>query len=377
MRILFLTSHVGLGHATRDAAIAASLNALMPEAVIEFLTAEPAASYFKRRGFRVNEVSWSLRTFSRAVEEFVQSRFPLFRVKGWAGILQGNWEVMKEAGVLDDYDRVVSDEFWELFLAGNEVVRRTPFLTDLLGLPVMGSPLRRFIYERVNRYMLGKLRNFLRVLYLGYREEIPGLDKVGNVLRDKLTVMGPVSSLTEPVPRTGGDDGYRVLVLNGGTSARAWKFLRGALELLRRVSKSVDIKVRVIAGPRADRGALRSKDVNAEILGLTTDMEPMYAWSDVVIARSGRTTVADLECVGRKSVLVPISGHVEQEFIARNACSRRRDFTVCKEGELSSERCVKEFKRLLSMEGEGPSSFNCSGALRVARELSSLLKLRP
>jgi hypothetical protein len=210
MRILFLTSHVGLGHAARDATIASSLKSLMPEAHIEFLTAEPATSYFKDRGFMVNDLSWSLRSFSKAVEEFVESRSPLLRVKGWADILRWNWEAIKEAKVLNEYDRVVSDEFWELFLADKNVKTGTPFLTDLLGLPVMGSPLKKLIYSKVNRYMLEKLRDFMCVLYLGYEKEIPYLENVNNVLHSKLMVMGPVSSITEPLTNTTGEDGYRI-----------------------------------------------------------------------------------------------------------------------------------------------------------------------
>jgi UDP-N-acetylglucosamine:LPS N-acetylglucosamine transferase len=57
------------------------------------------------------------------------------------------------------------------------------------------------------------------------------------------------------------------------------------------------------------------------VVGFTTDMKSMYAWSDVVIARSGRTTVADLECVGRKSVLVPIYGpHTFKVVIQSRLC---------------------------------------------------------
>lgn len=367
-----MTSHVGLGHAARDSAIAEALLKLKPDFKIRFLTAQPAMGYLLKKGFRVHESSYKLESFSRAVEEFLDSRVWFLRLRGWASILKRNYSVLVEDRVFDEPDVIVADEFWEVMLAGDDVKSRVIFITDLLSLEPAGSLLKKKLYARINDYLLTSFRKFNRVLYTAYYSDNPMIDRAVSFLGKKLLYIGPVSSITGCGFRREERDGtLHVLVVNGGTSARARVFLEKCVRMLKKLSARRDVEAKVVTGPRTSLGA-RDYGFKLEILGFKAGLEEELSESDLVVTRAGRTTIADLECLGVKALLVPIKNHIEQERLALTACNRRPFFKYCSEDGLDSEECISKIEELVREQFTYRDYFSCKGAYRAALAIKSI-----
>ena len=67
-RALFISSPIGLGHAQRDAAIAAELRLLHPDLEIDWLAQHPVTAVLEARGERIHPASALLANESRHIE---------------------------------------------------------------------------------------------------------------------------------------------------------------------------------------------------------------------------------------------------------------------------------------------------------------------
>jgi UDP-N-acetylglucosamine--N-acetylmuramyl-(pentapeptide) pyrophosphoryl-undecaprenol N-acetylglucosamine transferase len=152
-----------------------------------------------------------------------------------------------------------------------------------------------------------------RVL-LGFPDALRGrhADKaewVGNPVRDEIAALAP------PEERFRGRSGpLKLLVLGGSLGAAALnERVPAALALLPAAMRPV---VTHQAGEKhleTLRAAYRAAGVDAECVAFITDMARGYADADLVIARSGGLTVAELAVAGIGSVLVPLPGAIADE----------------------------------------------------------------
>lgn len=109
----------------------------------------------------------------------------------------------------------------------------------------------------------------------------------------------------------------RLLVLGGSQGAMSLN--TSVPQVIR--SLGVDLSVKHQCGEKmleATIAAYRSANVDAEVLPFITDMAQAYAWADVVIARAGALTIAELCAAGLPAVLVPFPGAVD-DHQAKNA----------------------------------------------------------
>jgi UDP-N-acetylglucosamine--N-acetylmuramyl-(pentapeptide) pyrophosphoryl-undecaprenol N-acetylglucosamine transferase len=61
------------------------------------------------------------------------------------------------------------------------------------------------------------------------------------------------------------------------------------------------------------RKCYRDAGVQAEVLAFIDDMAARYAWCDVLIARSGAITIAEIAVAGVAAILVPLPWFVAEE----------------------------------------------------------------
>ena len=111
----------------------------------------------------------------------------------------------------------------------------------------------------------------------------------------------------------GVDPDRRLVAIFGGSlgSRRINEAVAGATELWRARG---DLHIRHIAG-RRDYGALAGRAASAggstlgyDLIDYEEDMATVYAAADLVVSRSGATTVAELAAAGVPAVLVPLPG---------------------------------------------------------------------
>ena len=90
------------------------------------------------------------------------------------------------------------------------------------------------------------------------------------------------------------------------------------------------------------RAAYRAAGVDAECLAFITDMARRYAEADLVIARSGGLTVAELAVVGIGAVLVPLPGAIADEQSANaRFLSEAGGAMLIPQAELTPERLAR------------------------------------
>ena len=115
--------------------------------------------------------------------------------------------------------------------------------------------------------------------------------------------------------------------------------------------KRVDLAIRHVRGSRFDDGkhpALESSDgLIYQPVGYEGDMASAYAAADVLLARSGATTVFEVAVVGIASILVPWPHAAEDHQSANaHALSKVGGAIVVPEHELSPARLAAELERL-------------------------------
>jgi UDP-N-acetylglucosamine--N-acetylmuramyl-(pentapeptide) pyrophosphoryl-undecaprenol N-acetylglucosamine transferase len=139
-------------------------------------------------------------------------------------------------------------------------------------------------------------------------------EAVGNPVRAE------IAAVAAPEQRLAGRQGpLHVLVLGGSQGARA---LNNAVpQALAALGSSVAVDVRHQSGEKLHAEALtayQSAGVSARVEPFIADMAEAFAWADLVVCRSGASTLAELCAVGVGSVLVPFAAAVD-DHQTRNA----------------------------------------------------------
>lgn len=163
----------------------------------------------------------------------------------------------------------------------------------------------------------------------------------GNPVRSEIAAVRPLSPQTS--------SRMRVLVFGGSQGSAALnRAVSEALPLL--LSEAARIEWVHQTGP-GDASSVREAYARAgargEVIAYIEAMHQAYEDADLVLARAGATTCAELACAGRGSLLVPLpiaGGHQERnaEMMVRSGASR-----MLRESELSPKRLASEIRSLL------------------------------
>lgn len=139
-------------------------------------------------------------------------------------------------------------------------------------------------------------------------------EAVGNPVRAEIAAIAP------PEQRFAGRSGpLRVLVVGGSQGARALNM--GVPQAIAALGASHPVQVRHQSGEKMHAEAVEAyakAGVTAEITPFIADMADAFAWADIVVCRSGASTLAELCAVGVGSVLVPFPAAVD-DHQTRNA----------------------------------------------------------
>lgn len=150
------------------------------------------------------------------------------------------------------------------------------------------------------------LAKFARRVLVGFPGSLPREEVVGNPVRDEIAAL---PSPQQRLEHRGGP--MRLLVLGGSQGARA---LNEAVPQVLAQLSDAQIEVRHQCGEklRAEADAAYAKaGVNASVESFIADMAGAYAWADLVVCRSGASTLAELCAAGVGSVLVPFAAAVD------------------------------------------------------------------
>jgi UDP-N-acetylglucosamine--N-acetylmuramyl-(pentapeptide) pyrophosphoryl-undecaprenol N-acetylglucosamine transferase len=164
-----------------------------------------------------------------------------------------------------------------------------------------------------NRLLAGFAREVL--------EAFPGSFSAG--VKTRVTgnpVRADIIALPPPAERFAGRYGrLRLLVLGGSQGARALNETVAAAVALLPPEHRPEIRHQAGDATRpVAEAAYRNAAVDARVVSFINDMAEAYAWADLVLARSGALTVAELAAAGVGAVLVPFPAATD-DHQTRNA----------------------------------------------------------
>lgn len=142
----------------------------------------------------------------------------------------------------------------------------------------------------------------------------------------------------------------RILVLGGSQGAKALnETVPEALARAGLAERGITVLHQTGASMRAEVAArYEALGVEAEVVAFVDDMARAYASSQIVIARAGATTLAEIEAIGRPSILVPYP-HAADDHQARNAeaLERAGAAIAIRQSALTAERLAGDVAALL------------------------------
>ena len=377
-RALYVSSPIGLGHAQRDAAIAAALRELHPDLEIDWLAQHPVTAVLEARGERIHPGSAHLANESRHIQsESAEHDLHCFQaIRRMDEILLNNFMVFHDIVRDDQYDLWIGDEAWELdyYLHENPEEKRASYvwLTDFVGwLPMPdGGEREAFVTADYNAEMIEHIARYPRLrdraLFVGDLEDVVP-DRFGRdlpLIRDwtrenydfpgYITGFDPLDFADREALRD--ELGYapdeRVCIVTVGGSGVGAHLLRRVIDSFPEAARRVDgLRMIVVAGPRIDPASLPSHD-GLEVRAYVHDLYRHLAACDLAVVQGGLTTTMELTANRRPFLYFPLRHHFEQNFHVRHRLERH-----------GAGRCM-------DFEADGPEEIAAAIAEEIDREVA-------
>jgi UDP:flavonoid glycosyltransferase YjiC (YdhE family) len=365
MRILFVSGSFGLGHVTRDLAIARALRAQAPGIEIAWLAGEPARSTLREAGQALHPAADRYQSDSDPADGAATTgglnifRYLLRARAHWAA----NARMVEEIVRAERFDALVGDETYEVSAAliRGQISLPVPYviILDFIGLDAMTrNPLEKLgtsVWNRLwvrDRKMLAGGRN--RALFVGEAEDIPdramglGLPSrrehalryyrfLGYVLPFDLAEVADRRQLRAEL---GYGEGPLVVVSIGGTAVG-----RDVLEACGRAfplvrARSPALEMVLVCGPRIDPQSVAAPP-GVRVLGYVPRLYRHLAACDLAVVQAGGTTTIELTALRRPFVYVPIEGQCEQELAVSGRLARHGAGIRHSRPELTPERVAE------------------------------------
>ena len=349
-RALYISSPIGLGHAERDAAIAAELRKLHPDLEVDWLAQHPVTRVLEARGERVHPASAYLANESAHIQsESAEHDLHCFQaIRRMDEILLANFMVFHEVVADGAYDLVVGDEAWDVdyYLHENPEQKRTAYawMTDFVGwLPMPdGGEREAFLTADYNAEMIEHIARYPRIrdraVFVGNPDDVvpdrfgPGLPAIRDWTRAHYGFAGYVTGFdpSDLADREtlraelGYHPGEQVCVVTVGGSGVGGALLRKVVAAYPLAKRAVPgLRMVVVAGPRIDPASLPAHD-GLEVRAFVPRLYRHLAACDLAVVQGGLTTCMELTANRRPFLYFPLAHHFEQNFHVRHRLDRYR-----------------------------------------------------
>jgi|tagenome__1003787_1003787.scaffolds.fasta_scaffold20755860_2 UDP-N-acetylglucosamine--N-acetylmuramyl-(pentapeptide) pyrophosphoryl-undecaprenol N-acetylglucosamine transferase len=161
----------------------------------------------------------------------------------------------------------------------------------------------------------------------------------------------PVRRAFFEIPPRSRDATPTLLVFGGSQGARAInEALLGALPMLR--EKLPELKIIHQAGLKeleSVQGGYAKASVTAEVSAFIDDMPAAFARADLIVCRSGASTVAEIAAAGKPAIFVPFPRAADDHQTKNaQALAQAKAAVLMRQSELSPEKLAGEIIRLFS-----------------------------
>lgn len=303
--VLFFTSPIGLGHASRDIAIASKL-----ELGITFVSGEGATKLINDYGFKVEDL---YRYDGFEVDEHGELKHAL----RW---LMNYWSYYKKCKVIaegvvreDKPELIISDEDFASIAVAQELGIPNVIITDILRTRFTNGPMS-FIENRMNKNMTKMIDNSNLVIVPKEGQDRDNISYVGPIVRD-------VNSGRESLRQRFGFSRKTILVTIGGTDSGRF-LVDKVVETYSKIKDALDADMIVVSEPSSK---IDSRTEGIKYIGYTTNLHEMIYACDLLISLAGRSTIDEATAYGTPGIFIPIKNHFEQEENAKQYGFRFED----------------------------------------------------
>lgn len=348
VKVLYVSGNIGLGHVTRDLAIAAALRAREPDVQISWLAAEPALTVLREAGEELHPLTSHYESDSAVADRL--SGGGQLNLLAYAFGASGAWLrhalAVRRLLATEQFDVVVGDEAYDLLVAQifHVLTLRVPFVMmyDFVGLDAMTN--RRT--ERLGVYFWNLVwsldRRVLteppnRGVFIGEAEDIPAsrfgpllphrrqhanrcYEFVGYVLPFEASALRDRKRLRAEL----GHGSAPLVVCSVGGLAVGRDLLELCGQAYALLAESIpDLQMVLVCGPGIAPDSL-DVPTGVDLRGYVPQLYKHFAASDLAVVQAGGTTTLELTALKRPFVYFPVEGQCEQEMIVAGRLARHR-----------------------------------------------------
>jgi UDP:flavonoid glycosyltransferase YjiC (YdhE family) len=396
MKVLYISGSLGLGHVTRDLAIARELRRLMPDVEIDWLAVHPASLVIEEAGEKLIPEAAEYANENDFAEESSRGgglnilRYLLRARKAW----DRNVAVFERVVGSRHYDLVIGDETYEISLAlrKRRGLKKFPFVMifDFVGLDTMTrNPLERlgvyiYNYKWASGHMKGRKPSFDLGLFVGEPEDIKD-EPFGFMLPSRrrfaeavyrfvgyIMPFDPADLADRAAVRRALGYGAEPLVIAsiGGTSigSELLELCGKASPLLR--ERYPSLRMVLVTGPRLAADSVRAPE-GVEVRQFVPKLYEHFAACDLSIVQGGATSSLELAALKIPFIYFPLEGHSEQANVARML--RRHGVGVeMKLSRTTPASLAAEMSRMLDSKTSYPG-ISVDGAKKAAELIARLM----
>jgi len=311
--VIFFTSPIGLGHATRDLAICEELKSLTKENIL-VITGRPAYDIFSNNGYNVND-AYSPENFD--IGRSMHLRSPLTWLFKYF-MYYRRCKLIATGFINEDKDSLlVSDEDFASIAVGEKKNRKRVLITDLLETHFVNGVFSS-IESRMNKSMQNMLKKCDRVLIPDNGEDKDNISYVGPIVRNLSTIDRTL------LRKKLGIDRRTILVCIGGTNAGLY-LIKKALNAYKNLKMKMDLDLLVALGPSVSE--FENNHINYRNIGFVYNLHEYVYASDLVVSLAGRSTIDESLVYGTPGIFIPIKDHFEQEQNAKKLGYKYEDIS--------------------------------------------------
>ena len=294
---IFFTSPIGLGHATRDIAIAEQLKPTCSE--ILFVSGAAAYILISHKGYQTFNIYNPISFHIEAGRLHQRFRWLMKYISYYK-------ECKNDAkNILIKHDGlIVSDEDFASIAAGAEMNRNRVLITDITE-----TRFTRYLPSIVEREMNKKMRQMMykcnHVIVPDYGDDKDNFVYVGPIVRE-------VSADRNTLRKRFGFKRKTILLCIGGTNAGEYLIAK-SIEAYKKLRKRMDIDLVVVPGPLVKL----TDSADYTNAGFVDNLHEYVYASDLVISLAGRSTIDESKVYGTPGIFIPIKNHFEQEESAK------------------------------------------------------------
>ncbi|HUT46406.1 MAG TPA: glycosyltransferase [Sedimentisphaerales bacterium] len=344
-----MSGSIGLGHVTRDLAIAGQLRKQYPEVELSWLASHPATIPLKEAGEKLLPEAEIYANVNIHAERIAKG-FGMNIVKyalNEGKTLKHNVGIIKQITGRERFDVVIGDEAYELAIAltmkGLSIDAPFVMIYDFLGVDSLSqNPIEKLAVTIVNRLWAHWDRKLFSdgknlALFAGEPEDVPdtGLGFLLPSRRDHaetyykftghILPFEPAEYTDKSRIRTKLSYGQEPLVVCsiGGTAIgkELLELCGRAYPIIKR--KVPDLRMVLICGPRLPVEDLEVPD-GVEVREYVSTLYEHFAASDLAIVQGGGTTTLELTALRRPFLYFPLALHCEQQVHVAGRLARHK-----------------------------------------------------